>query len=60
MRLINDKKNSLGEQVFAGEFTDNGVLVFSNDTKSIQLSMLQNESLETKDTVSLKDTESRK
>lgn len=58
MRLINDKKNSLGEQVFAGEFTDSGILVFSNDTNSIQLSMLQNDSLETKDTVSLEDTES--
>lgn len=58
MRLINDKKNSLGEQVFAGEFTDSGILVFSNNTSSIQLNMLQNDSLETKDTVSLEDTES--
>lgn len=58
MRLIHDKKNELEEQVFAGEFTENGIIVFGNDTYNIQLSMLEAGTLETIDRVAIENAQS--
>ncbi|SET50718.1 beta-propeller domain-containing protein [[Clostridium] polysaccharolyticum] len=58
MRFLYDKKNKLGEQIFAGEFTENGILIFGNDTFNIHLSMLESGTLETKDRVSIESAQS--
>lgn len=58
MRLVDEKKNEMGDQVFAGDFTENGILVFGNDSSKVQLSMLHQDSLETKNTVSIEDVSS--
>lgn len=58
MRLVNEKNNKLGDTVFAGEFTDDGILVFGNEDTKLQLSMLSQNSLETKSTVSIEGVSS--
>lgn len=57
MRLVDDKKNSLGQNVFAADFTSDGILVMGNEKANVTLSMLKQDTLETKDTTCIEDVE---
>lgn len=55
MRLVKTKKNILGAKVFAGEFTEKGILVYSYSETDAAISMLDEESMETRHTAEQKN-----